>query len=173
MSKAIKKLIVDELVAGYQGDKSLIVANFSGIDAQQTNAMRRDLSGKNIKLRVVKNSLAAIALKEVGVSGLGEMLVAPTVVASSDDDPVELAKNLDKCAKELDGLDIVGGWVDGELMSSENISTLASIPSREVVLTQIAFAMKAPMVQLASVFNATARNLCHVLNAIKEKKSDV
>ncbi len=173
MSKVIKKLIVDELVAGYRGDKSLVIANFKGIDAQQTNAIRRDLGGKNIKLRVVKNSLAAIAFKEVGVSGLGEMLEAPTLVASSDDDPVELAKNLNKFSKEVDGLDIVGGWVDGELMSSENISTLASIPSREVVLTQIAFAMKAPMVQLASVFNATARNLCHVLNEIKEKKSDV
>ncbi len=173
MSKALKKLIVNELVTGYRGDKNLIIANFRGIDAQQTSAMRRDLSGKDIKLRVVKNSLAVIAFKEVGVSGLGEMLEAPTLVASSDDDPVELAKNLNKCAKEVDGLDIVGGWVDGELMSSENISTLASIPSREVVLTQIAFAMKAPMVQLASVFNATARNLCHVLNAIKEKKSDV
>ncbi len=53
MSKAIKKLIVDELVAGYQGDKSLIVANFSGIDAQQTNAMRRDLSGKERMFRPI------------------------------------------------------------------------------------------------------------------------
>ncbi len=173
MSKPLKKLIVSELVAGYGNNKSLIIANFKGIDAQQTNAMRRDLRGKNIKLRVVKNSLAAIAFREVGVSGLGELLDAPALVASSDDDPVELAKNLNKCAKEVEGLGIVGGWVDGELMSSENINILASIPPREVVLTQIAFAVKAPIVQLASVFNATARDLCNVLNAIKEKKSDV
>ncbi len=173
MSKVLKKLIVNELVTGCGGDKSLIIANFKGIDAQQTNAMRRDLRGKNIKLRVVKNSLAAIAFREVGVSGLDELLDAPTLVASSDDDPVELAKNLNRCAKEVEGLGIVGGWVDGELMSSENINILASIPPREVVLTQIAFAVKAPMVQLASVFNATARDLCNVLNAIKEKKSDV
>ncbi len=173
MSKALKKLIVDELVASYRGDKHLVVANFKGIDAQQTNNMRSDLRGKNVKLRVVKNSLAAIAFKEIGVSGLGESLEAPTLVASSEDDPVALAKSLEKCAKEVDGLDIVGGWVDGELMSSESISALAAIPPREVVLTQIAFAMKAPMVQLASVFNATARDLCNVLNAIKEKKSDV
>ncbi len=170
MSKVLKKLIVDELVTNYKGNKNLVIANFKGIDAQKTNAMRSDLGGKSIKLRVVKNSLAAIAFKEVGVSGLGEMLVAPTLVMSSEGDSVELAKNLEKCAKEVDGLDIVGGWMDGEVMSSENISTLAAIPSREVVLTQIAFAIKAPMVQLACVFNATARDLCNVLNAIKEKK---
>lgn len=173
MSKALKKLIVDELVADYRDDKNLIIANFGGIDAQKTNVMRRDLGGKNIKLRVVKNSLAAIALEKVGISGLDKMLFAPTAIASNNDDPVELAKNLTKCAKDIDGLNIVGGWVDGELMSSDSISVLASIPSREAVLTQVVFAIKAPMVQLVNVFNATARNLCLVLNAIKEKKSDV
>jgi large subunit ribosomal protein L10 len=173
MSKALKKLIVEELVADYRDRKNLVLVNFKGIDAQQTNVLKASLSEKNISARVVKNSLAAIAFKEVGISELGQMLAAPTVVATHDDDPVELAKALNKCSKEISGFDIVGGWVDGELMSVEDISTLASIPSREVVLTQIVFAIKAPMVQLANVFNATANNLCQVLHAIREKKSEV
>ena len=173
MSKALKKLIVEELIADYRDKKNLVLVNFKGIDAQQTNILKRDLSEKNIKARVVKNSLAAIAFKEVGIETLGQMLAAPTVVATNEDDPVELAKTLKKYSKEISGFDIVGGWVDGELMSVEDISTLASIPPREVVLTQIAFAFKAPAVQLANVFNATANNLCQVLHAIKEKKSEV
>jgi len=173
MSKALKKLIVEELITDYRNKKNLVLVNFKGINAQQTNILKRDLSEKNINARVVKNSLAAIAFKEIGISELGQMLEAPTVVATNDDDPVELAKTLKKCSKEISGFDIVGGWVDGELMSVEDIGTLASIPSREVVLTQIVFAIKAPMVQLANVFNATANNLCQVLHAIKEKKSEV
>lgn len=173
MSKALKKLIVEELVSDYRNKKNLVLVNFKGIDAQQTNVLKRGLREKNISARVVKNSLAAIAFKEVGISELGQLLEAPTVVATHDDDPVELAKALKECSKEISGFDIVGGWVDGELMSVEDISTLASIPSREVVLTQIVFAIKAPMVQLATVFNATANNLCQVLHAIKEKKSEV
>ncbi len=173
MSKALKKLIVEELVADYKDKKNLVLVNFKGIDAQQTNVLKKDLTEKNINARVVKNSLAAIAFKEVGISGLGEMLGLPTVVATNDDDPVGLAKALEKCSKEISGFDIVGGWVDGELMSIEGISTLASIPSREVILTQIVFAINAPMAQLASVFNATASSLCRVLYAIKEKKSEV
>ena len=173
MSKALKKLIVEELVADYRDKKNLILVNFKGINAQQTNVLKRDLTGKNINARVVKNSLAAIAFKEIGIAELGNMLEAPTVVATNEDDPVELAKTLEKYSKEISGFDIVGGWVDGELMSIEDISTLASIPPREVVLTQIVFAIKAPMVQMANVFNATAKSLCQVLHAIKEKKSDV
>ena len=173
MSKALKKLIVEELIADYRDKKNLVLVNFKGIDAQQTNILKRDLSEKNINARVVKNSLAAIAFKEVGIEALGQMLAAPTVVATNEDDPVELAKTLKKYSKEISGFDIVGGWVDGELMSIEDISTLASIPPREVVLTQIVFAVKAPMVQVANVFNATANSLCQVLHAIKGKKSEV
>lgn len=171
MSKVLKKLIVRELTADYKDKKNLVVANYKGINAHQSNAFRRELREKNIKVKVVKNSLAAITFKELGVSALGQMLKAPTVVASNDDDPVVLAKALKKCSKEIPGFKIVGGWVDGALMSFENIDTLASIPSREAVLTQIVFAMQAPLVQLANVFNATANNLCQVLHAIKEKKS--
>jgi large subunit ribosomal protein L10 len=172
MSKALKKLIVEELITDYRNKKNLVLVNFKGVNAQQTNVLRKDLSEKNIDARVVKNSLAALAFKEIGISELGKMLEAPTVVATNDD-PVELAKTLKKCSKEISGFDIVGGWMDGELMSIEDIGTLASIPSREVVLTQIVFAIKAPMVQLANVFNATANNLCQVLHAVKEKKSEV
>ncbi|MHC4308026.1 MAG: 50S ribosomal protein L10 [Planctomycetota bacterium] len=173
MSKALKKLIVEELIDDYRNKKNLVLVNFKGIDAQQTNVLRRDLGENNINARVVKNSLAAIAFKEVGIEELGQMLEAPTVVATSEDDPVGLAKTLKKYSKEISGFDILGGWVDGELMSIEDIGTLASIPPREVVLTQIVCAIKAPMVQMANVFNATAKNLCQVLHAIKEKKSEV
>ncbi len=173
MSKALKKLIVEELVTDYRDKKNLVLVNFKGINAQQTNVLKKDLSEENINARVVKNSLAAIAFKEIGIAELGEMLEAPTVVATNDDDPVALAKTLKKCSKEIEGFDIVGGWVDGELMSIDDISTLASIPPREVVLTQIVCAINAPMVQMANVFNATANNLCQVLNAIKEKKSEI
>ncbi len=173
MSKALKKLIVDELIADYKGKKNLVVVNFSGINAHQSNELRRGLVDKDIRMKVVKNSLAVRVFKEIGVSGLEQMIEAPTAVAASDDDPVELAKTLKKYSKEISSFKIVGGWIDGVLMSFDNINTLASIPSREAVMTQLLFAIKTPLVQLANVFNATATSLCQVLNAIKEKKSNV
>jgi large subunit ribosomal protein L10 len=170
MSKELKKLIVNEFISDYKGVNNFIVVSFKGVNTQQANVLRRDLSEKNIKLKVVKNSLASIALKEIGVPALGQILEGPSAITVSDNDPVILAKVLTKWSKEISSLKIVGGLVDGEMLSLDDIKTLSAIPSREVVLTQIVFAIQAPMVQLANVFNATASSLCRVLHAIKEKK---
>jgi large subunit ribosomal protein L10 len=170
MSKEMKKLIVNEFISDYKGVNNFIVVSIKGVNTQQANVLRRDLSEKNIKLKVVKNSLASIALKEIGVPALGQILEGPSAITVSDNDPVILAKVLTKWSKEISSLKIVGGLVDGEMLSLDDIKTLSAIPSREVVLTQIVFAIQAPMVQLANVFNATASSLCRVLHAIKEKK---
>ena len=170
MSKELKKLIVNELISDYKGVNNFIVVSFKGVNTQQANVLRKDLSEKNIKLKVVKNSLASIALKEIGVPALGQILEGPSAITASDNDPVILTKVLTKWSKEISSLKIVGGLIDGEMLSLDDIKTLSAIPSREVVLTQIVFAIQAPMVQLANVFNATASSLCRVLHAIKEKK---
>ena len=170
MSKELKKLIVNELISDYKGVNNFIVVSFKGVNTQQANVLRKDLSEKNIKLKVVKNSLASIALKEIGVPALGQILEGPSAITASDNDPVILIKVLTKWSKEISSLKIVGGLIDGEMLSLDDIKTLSAIPSREVVLTQIVFAIQAPMVQLANVFNATASSLCRVLHAIKEKK---
>jgi large subunit ribosomal protein L10 len=170
MSKELKKLVVNELISDYKGVNNFIVVSFKGVNTQQANVLRRDLSEKDIKLKVVKNSLAAIALKEIGVPALGQMLEGPSAITASVNDPVILTKVLTKWSKEISSLKIVGGLIDGEMLSLDDIKTLSAIPSREVVLTQIVFAIQAPMVQLANVFNATASSLCRVLHAIKEKK---
>ena len=170
MSKELKKLVVNELISDYKGVNNFIVVSFKGVNTQQANVLRRDLSEKDIKLKVVKNSLASIALKEIGVPALGQILEGPSAITASDNDPVILTKVLTKWSKEISSLKIVGGLIDGEMLSLDDIKTLSAIPSREVVLTQIVFAIQAPMVQLANVFNATASSLCRVLHAIKEKK---
>jgi large subunit ribosomal protein L10 len=170
MSKELKKLVVNELISDYKGVNNFIVVSFKGVNTRQANVLRKDLSEKDIKLKVVKNSLAAIALKEIGVPALGQILEGPSAITASDNDPVILTKVLTKWSKEISGLKIVGGLIDGEMLSLDDIKTLSAIPSREVVLTQIVFAIQAPMVQLANVFNATASSLCRVLHAIKEKK---
>jgi large subunit ribosomal protein L10 len=170
MSKELKKLVVNELISDYKGVNNFIVVSFKGVNTQQANVLRRDLSEKDIKLKVVKNSLASIALKEIGVPALGQMLEGPSAITASVNDPVILTKVLTKWSKEISSLKIVGGLIDGEMLSLDDIKTLSAIPSREVVLTQIVFAIQAPMVQLANVFNATASSLCRVLHAIKEKK---
>ncbi len=172
MSKELKKLVVNELISDYKGVNNFIVVSLKGVNTQQANVLRKDLSENDIKLKVVKNSLAAIALKEIGVSALGQILEGPSAITASDNDPVILIKVLTKWSKEISALKIVGGLIDGEMLSLDDIKTLSAIPSRQVVLTQILFGISTPLIQLANLFNAVANNLYFVLLAIKEKKSD-
>ena len=71
MSKELKKLVVNELISDYKGVNNFIVVSFKGVNTQQANVLRKDLSEKNIKLKVVRNSLASIALKEIDVPAHG------------------------------------------------------------------------------------------------------
>jgi large subunit ribosomal protein L10 len=172
MSKELKKLVVNELISAYRGVDNFIVVSFKGVSTQQANTLRRDLSEKDIKLKVVKNSLAAIALKEIGIPALGQILEGPSAITTSDNDPVILAKVLAKWSREISGLQIMGGLMDGEMVPLEDIKALSAIPSKQVVLTQILFGISTPLIQLSNLFNAVTNNLYFVLLAIKEKKSN-
>lgn len=170
MSKELKKLIVNELISNYRDKNNIVVVDYKGIKAHQANALRSTLSEKEITLKVVKNSLAALAFKEVGIAELGQMLEGASAVTTSSSDPVFLAKVLTTCSKENPEFKIRGGVVDGKLLSSDDIKALATIPSREVVLAQILMGISTPLVQLSKVFNATIRDLYLVLVAIREEK---
>ncbi len=172
MSKELKKLVVKELVSGYQGVNNIVVVNFKGINAHQANELRRSLSEKEISLKVVKNSLANIAFKEMGILELGQVFEGPSAIATANNEPVLLAKALSECLKKIPEFKIMGGLVDGKVSLSDEIKALALIPSREVVLTQILFGISTPLIQLSNVFNAAIKNLYFVLLAIKEKKDE-
>lgn len=170
MSKELKKLIVDELVADYNDMDNFVMVSFKGVNAHQANALRRNLSEKDISFKVVKNSLASIAFNKIGVSAFEQMFKGQTAVSANKNDPVLLAKTLTEKSKELSDFKIVGGLAEGKVLSIDDVNTLASIPSREVVLTQILFGINAPLIQLANVFNAVINKLYLVLVAVKDKK---
>ncbi|MCP5003623.1 MAG: 50S ribosomal protein L10 [Planctomycetes bacterium] len=173
MSKKIKTLIVNELVSDYERDSNgFVVLGYKGVNAQQADSLRRDLDDNEIKVRVVKNTLAAIAFKEVGVPELGQVLDGPSAVATTGSDPVELVKVLDKWCGKIAELKILGGLVDGQLLSLDDVKTLAMIPSREDVFVQILFGVSAPLMQLANAFNAVAKNIYVLLVSIEQKKKD-
>ncbi|MFQ5965833.1 MAG: 50S ribosomal protein L10 [Candidatus Scalinduaceae bacterium] len=172
MSKELKKLVVNELISGYRDTNSFIVVNFKGINAHQINTLRRGLGEKDIKLKVAKNSLATIAFREIGIPLLGKSLEGPSAIATSNNEPVFLAKTLTEWSEEISELKIIGGLMDRNVLTLDDIKTLASIPPKQVLFTQILLGISTPLTQLANLFNAVANNIYVVLLAVKEKKRD-
>ncbi len=173
MSKKVKSLIVNELVKDYERDAtSFIVLGYKGVNAQQADSLRRDLNGNEIKVKMVKNTLASLAFKEVGIPELGQVLDGPSVVATTNNDPVDLVKALDKWSEKIAELKILGGLVEGKLLSLDDVKTLATIPSKQDVYAQILFGINAPVLQLANAFNAVVKNIYIILVSIEQKKKD-
>lgn len=162
--------MVEELASRYQKANNCVVLGFQGVNAADAHQIRKSLHGKHITVNVVKNSTALLAFKKVGLEDAGKLLMGPTVIAIGGDDPVSLAKGLKECSKKNPFIKIRGGYVGGRLLTQEEIEVLASLPSKEVLYTQLLMGMKMPMFRLVGAFSAPLRSLLSVLQAIRDQK---
>jgi len=120
----------------------------------------------------VKNTLTAIAAREAGVEGLDPQLAGPSAIAFVTGDPVEAAKGLRDFAKAHPHLVIKGGVFEGRLMTAADITKLADLEPREVLLAKLAGAFKASLFQAAYVFTAPAAKAVRTIDALREKQAN-
>jgi large subunit ribosomal protein L10 len=138
----------------------------------QLAELRRSLGG-NATFTVVKNTLTKIAVNEAGLDEqLSSMLVGPSAIAFVDGDVVEAAKGLRDFAKANPLLVIKGGVLDGKAMSPAEITKLADLEPREVLLAKLAGAMKASMAGAAATFNALPVQMAQLAEALRAKRAD-
>jgi large subunit ribosomal protein L10 len=138
----------------------------------QLAELRRSLGG-NATFTVVKNTLTKIAVNEAGLDEqLSSMLVGPSAIAFVDGDVVEAAKGLRDFAKANPLLVIKGGVLDGKAMSPAEITKLADLEPREVLLAKLAGAMKASMAGAAATFNALPVQLAQLAEALRAKRAE-
>ncbi|MFN3532126.1 MAG: 50S ribosomal protein L10 [Candidatus Brocadia sp.] len=170
MANELKELIVKEMVSNYRNTNNFLVVGYQGIKALELDQLRKDLRKKKICMEIVKNSLAAIAFRELGVAGIAGLLTGPSAIITGGDDPVVMAKETLEWSKKIPFLSLRGGFVDGAMISVADINNLAKLPSMPVLRTQIITGINAPIVGVASVFNAILRSLVTVFQAVKDKK---
>lgn len=165
-----KKEIVTQLHEDLKKSKIVIVTDYKGLDVAAVTKLRSQLTKENIDYRVIKNTLLRRASENTNTSVLYDMFKGPSAVAISYDDPVSPAKILTKFSEENNKLEIKGGVLDGKVLDANGIKALSSLPSREVLLSQVLSAMNAVPTGIVQVLAAVPRNMMNVLNAIKEKK---
>jgi large subunit ribosomal protein L10 len=170
MPNELKKLVVKEMVSRYRNVNNYLIVGYQGINPLQFNELRKDLRKKKIKLQVVKNSLAVIAFRELGNSGISDLIKGPSAIVISDEDPVVVAKEAIDWLKKIPLLSLRGGFVEGTKLSANDINSLAKLPSLSVLHTQIVNNVNAPIVGVLNAFNAVFRNLANVFQGIKDKK---
>ena len=163
---------VDELKKIFKESYGIIFTDHSGLKAGDAVAVRDKLVEADSYLRIIKNTLAVIAAADVFKDlDLEDVLKGPTSIVVSEKDIITTAKVIEEISKELDALKIKAGILEKTLLSAEEVDKFANLPPREVLLTNLAVSIKAPMIKLVNVLSALTVNLVLVLNAIKEKKA--
>lgn len=170
MDRTQKQQQVDYIAERFEKAKSIVFANYRGLNVAEITELRRKLSEADSTFKVVKNRLAKRAAHQREVGGLDEFLTGPTAMASSEIDPVMPAKVLVDFAKDHEVLKIKAGFMDGAVIDLATINHLAQLPSRDVLYGKMLSSLNAPATNFTMVLSAIPRQLVNIINAIKDKK---
>lgn len=168
MARDDKATAVAEIAESLRSSSATVLTEYRGLTVAQLKELRRSLSG-NASYSVVKNTLTKIAAHEAGVEGIDDLLTGPSALAFVDGDPVEAAKGLRTFAKANPALVIKGGIMDGKVLTAEEVSKLADLESREVLLSKMAGALKASTQNAVSLFAAPLSQAARVVDALRAK----
>ena len=166
-----KEAVVAEVRTKLDESDAVIITEYRGLSVTALAQLRRELRKAGCEYRVYKNTLARFAAREAGVDGLDTQLVGPTAMAFVKGDVAAVAKSLKEYAKTNPLLVIRGGAVAGKAVSAKDVDVLAELPSREVMLSQFAGMLQAPLVKTAGLLQALPRNMAYGLKALVDQKS--
>jgi len=170
MARPDKAAAVAELSEQFRVSNAAVLTEYRGLTVAQLKELRRSLRG-NASYAVVKNTLASIAAKEAGVEGFDAELSGPSAIAFVTGDPVEAAKGLRDFAKANPQLVVKAGVLDGRPVTAAEITKLADLESREVLLAKAAGAFKGKLFQAAYLFTAPASKAVRTIEALREKQA--
>jgi large subunit ribosomal protein L10 len=168
MKRPDKEQLVVELKEKIGGAKALYYTDFTGLNVKSMTELRRRLRKQGVEYVVIKNTLALRAVNESGL--VGQKLKGPTGIVVAKD-PVAAAKVITDFAKENDKRPSVkGGMFDGRAVNAAQVAKLASMPSREQMLSQLGGYMQAPMTQFATVMNSLLSNFAGAVEALRKQR---
>lgn len=169
MARPDKEAAVAELAGKFRDSGAVLLTEYRGLTVAELKELRRSLAG-NAEYAVVKNTLAAIAARQVGLEAFADDLKGPTALTFVSGEPVEVAKALRDFAKDNAKLVVKGGVMDGNVLDASEVDKLASLESREVLLAKAAGAMKASLSKAAYLFVAPASKAVRTVDALREKQ---
>ncbi len=172
MKKEEKAKEIQELKDAFLKSKNVLLGSFQGISVSQDTELRQKIRATQSRYKVVKNTLAKIAAKDTAAEPLIDKFQGTTSVAYNTGDPVALAKVLTQYAKDHPVFTFKAGVVEGRVVSMQELSAIAELPSREELLSKLLYVLKAPVQQLVVVLQATTRNLAVVLNEVAKTKGE-
>ncbi|HWR20850.1 MAG TPA: 50S ribosomal protein L10 [Verrucomicrobiae bacterium] len=170
MNQAEKAAVVDELRTGLAGATVAMLADPRGLSVSDLTELRKLLRQQGVALRVVKNTLARLAITGTELQELKPYLVGPTAIVHGKGDPTVPVKLLASFIKTKSTFQIKAGFAEGRVLASQEVMVLADLPPREVLAARLAGILQSPLRGLVAVLSGPLRSLLMVLEAVKQQK---
>jgi large subunit ribosomal protein L10 len=164
--------MLEKIKGSIEASKGFFVVDYRGLTVKEAQELRRTLREAGSEMKVYKNNIMRIALKEEGLPDVGENLVGTCAYVFFENDPVDAAKALKKKGDELKKLAFVAGVADGKALNAEEARAYADLASREELMAQLVYVIASPLRGIASVCAGPARGLVTALDAIAEQKKE-
>ena len=170
LTRAQKQEQIDSLKGALAPANGLFVMDFTGLSVAEVTELRRRVREAKGGYRVVRNTLARLALAETPHRALNELLAGPAAVAYTQADAVTLAKALADFAKTHEKLQFRGGLVEGQLLDAVQAKQVAAVPSQKELVARLLFVLQSPVRRLVTVLDAPVRGLAVTVQQIAEEK---
>lgn len=173
MDRATKKQVIQELRDSLGPSPVAILCDFRGVKVEQVNHLRAELHKGGVQYRVVKNTLAKLAIEGTPMAeALDAHLVGPTAIAYHHEDPVTPAKILVKMVKEIPALSLKGGYLDGKALDAAGVEQLATMPGKDELRAQLLAMFNAPATSLVRVLSEGYAQMVRVLEARRKQMEE-
>ncbi|MCE2715862.1 MAG: 50S ribosomal protein L10 [Pseudomonadota bacterium] len=164
MDRMQKEALVADMRNKLESSSLVVVARQSGLTVEEVTGLRRNMRAANAEFKVLKNTLAQIAVQGTKLEGLKEMLVGPTALAYSVDS-IAAAKALVEFANKNDKVEVVGACLDGKVLQKAEVKALATLPSLDELRSKLIAIINAPATKLATLLQEPASRVARVITA--------
>lgn len=165
-----KQAIVAEVAEVAAKAHSAVCAEYSGLTSNQMNALRKEARNGGVYLRVVKNTLARLAVKGTEYEGMAEVIKGPMILAFSQEEPGAAARIFKAFIKDHTKLVVKALGVGGQVMGPDALERLASLPTKDQAISLLMSCMQAPIAKLARTLNEIPSKLVRTVAAVGEQK---
>ena len=152
----MKQPIVEEISAGIKDAQSVVLVDYRGLTVEEDTELRKQLRAAGVVYKVYKNTMMNFAFKGTDFEGLAPYLNGPSAMAYSTTDATAPARVIAEFAKKAKALEIKAGVVEGNVYDAKGMEAIASIPSRDVLISRLLGSMQSPMANFARVINQIA-----------------